>query len=631
VLRIFNKYEHGFACVPAIAALKSRGFFDLFIDPPLEFGEIVDRLNANSGYLKVALSMLEGLGWVYQEIRNHYSLTEEAQNVAFVEEGVEELYRWSPDQLYLEARGQKLLSKWVARCIESWGCEEPFSTLLDGPTLIPILIGCHRNGLAIEILGGGGINLPVELSKQLAALFVIKKWAKEDDGGALDLSAVGRFMLDRCLVAGVTASYYPMLAVTSELLFGDTKEIFQTVGSSPETHVDRSLNVRASGFQHQKYFADLTLAIIDIFDRTPIENQPCYVADTGCGNGALLKRIYEVIRDKSERGKHLDTHPVTMVGIDLNHAALVESNKTLEDVPHLLIFGDIADPHLIFEDLKKNGVEEPRSVLHVRSFLDHNRPFVPTDNIVHAKIAFGAIPFQSMAIGPNGDLIPQYQTMQSLVEHLKAWRPLLEGHGLLSLEVHAQSLKAKCEFIEIAEGLHFDLLHAFSLQYLIEPEYYLMAAAQAGLFSDSFYRSYPRGFPYTRITLAHFCIHDARLRYITEQDTDAVASLDLFCSGGKGDSIVASAVSAWPDCQLALESKNGEIVVAVICEKTGEKDEIVVVREIRQSVSMTANHFVLLRHFVTSYFSLKDEVNKLVVEQGEKLGFISDGFVEALQ
>ena len=629
MLRILNKYEHGFACIPVVAALKSRGFFDLFIDPPLEFEEIVDRLNANSGYLKVALSMLEGLGWVYQGIRHHYSLAKKAKHVSFVEEGVEELYRWSPDQLYFEPQGQKLLLKWVDHCIEGWDCNEPFSTILDGPTLIPVLIGCHRNGLAIEIIGGGGIRLPVELSKQLESLFVLKKWAKEDDMGNLDLSSVGRFMLNRCLVAGVTASYRPMLACTPELLFGDTKKLFQAVGSA-ETHVDRTLNVQASGFQHEKYFADLTLAIIDIFDRTPIEDQPCYVADTGCGDGALLKKIYEVIRDKTERGKRLDSHPVTMVGVDLNHAALVESDKTLEDVPHLLIFGDIANPNLIFEDLKENGVEEPRSVLHVRSFLDHNRPFVPTGNIARAKIAFGGIPFQSMAIGPNGDLIPQYQTMQSLVEHLKAWRSLLEGHGLLSLEVHSQSLKAKCEFSEFAEGLHFDLLHAFSLQYLMEPEYYLMAAAQAGLFSDSFYRSYPRGLPYTRITLAHFSAHDARLRYITEQDIDAVVSLDLLHFGAKDNTIVARAVSAWPDCQLVMESKNEEIEFAVICEKTGEKDEVVVVREIRHSGATPANHIALLRHFVVTYFSLKDDVYKLVVAQGEKLGFTSDAFVEAL-
>lgn len=42
----------------------------------------------------------------------------------------------------------------------------------------------------------------------------------------------------------------------------------------------------------------------------------------GCGNGAFIKHIFEVIEYHTLRGKILDEYPLLLVGADFNQAAL---------------------------------------------------------------------------------------------------------------------------------------------------------------------------------------------------------------------------------------------------------------------------------------------------------------------
>ena len=100
-----------------------------------------------------------------------------------------------------------------------------------------------------------------------------------------------------------------MLSRMTDVLFGDCFSVFNRDTLGHESHVDRTLNVVASGFQHEKYFADVEDIILSIFNQLPIEEQPKYVVDMGCGDGTLLKRVYETIRSKSARGKQLHQYP----------------------------------------------------------------------------------------------------------------------------------------------------------------------------------------------------------------------------------------------------------------------------------------------------------------------------------
>ena len=94
-----------------------------------------------------------------------------------------------------------------------------------------------------------------------------------------------------------------MLIEIAEVIFGDCKSVFKRDLHDHELHVDRTLNVIGSGFQHKKYFSDMEEIILSLFNRKPYAEQPKYIADMGCGDGTLLKKIYEIIKHKSLRGK----------------------------------------------------------------------------------------------------------------------------------------------------------------------------------------------------------------------------------------------------------------------------------------------------------------------------------------
>ena len=138
--------------------------------------------------------------------------------------------------------------------------------------------------------------------------------------------------------------------------------------------------------------------------RLPLDQQPSIVADTGCGDGTLLLRLYRYVRERTRRGKQLETRPLLMVGVDFNEESLVATAKTLREagVPFETMFGDIGDPEPIHEGLcSRFGARGKDDILHVRSFLDHDRPYVaPTDGAISA----GAIEEESDAANAENEL-----------------------------------------------------------------------------------------------------------------------------------------------------------------------------------------------------------------------------------
>ena len=79
-----------------------------------------------------------------------------------------------------------------------------------------------------------------------------------------------------------------------------------------EKHVHREMNVWGSGGAHTTYFKVIDEVIIDLFNR-PIEEQPKGILDMGCGNGAFIEHIFDVIDKQTLRGKILDEHPLLLV------------------------------------------------------------------------------------------------------------------------------------------------------------------------------------------------------------------------------------------------------------------------------------------------------------------------------
>ena len=107
----------------------------------------------------------------------------------------------------------------------------------------------------------------------------------------------------------------------------------------------------------------------------PIDKQPFGIADMGCGDGMFIKHLYELILSTTIRGKYLGTHPLILVGGDLNQEALNAAKENLKTskIDCNFLIADISNPEKYQSDLKSNFNIDISNLLHVRSFLDHNR------------------------------------------------------------------------------------------------------------------------------------------------------------------------------------------------------------------------------------------------------------------
>ena len=268
--------------------------------------------------------------------------------------------------------------------------------------------------------------------------------------------------------------------------------------------------------------------ILAIFNREPVFEQPTYVADMGCGDGIFLARVHQVVRDKSLRGRMLQNHPLTLIGVDYNAQALAATARTLKAIPHLLFHGDIGDPESLVGEFKARGID-PGEVLHIRSFLDHNRPF-------HAPVHQTGIErrwsldYSGVYVDEKGGSIPAPALVQNLVEHLQRWAGIVGKYGLILLEVHCLPPRMVDLFLDQCENLQFDACHGFSRQYLVEADTFLMAAAEAGLFpKPEFFHRYPETLPFSRITLNWLEKRDYRLRHAYGGDVPGLVELEAAC------------------------------------------------------------------------------------------------------
>lgn len=533
VLNVINRYTHGLALVPVVLACRKKGLFTLLrrhVSMTLE--QMVESLGANEGHLLVALRMIESLGWICRNETGEYSLTPEAEAHREIPEEILELYEL-PMDTYLTGQGQGgVLGRWIERSKQRWGLSTPLiADFLDGILIIPVLIALSKNRLLDLSEDGGTLSftrVDPAVQDELRELFAHKGWGKWE-GGRLFLTDAGRFMVDRTMITGVTASYSSMFRRISDLIFGDPHEVLGRGADGHETHIDRSLNVMASGFQHEKYFAGVDDIILSIFNRLPFEEQPKYIADMGCGDGTLLKRVYDVIRSRSARGTVLDRHPVIMIGIDYNEQALQAAEGMLADIPCLLLRGDIADPQRLIEALMQQGIYDLENILHIRSFLDHDRPYLAPTNVSKVQ-ARSAISYGGVYVDSRGHAIPSHVMVQSLVEHFQRWSEVAGSHGLIIVEVHCLESDLVHRFLDESESLHFDAYHAFSMQYLVEAEVFLMAAAEAGLFpKPGFSKRFPKTLPFCRISINWFEKRPYTIRHPHMDDLPELIHLEEAC------------------------------------------------------------------------------------------------------
>ena len=498
----------GIVLVPTVKALWDRRVFSLFGSAGewVEFEQFVKETRANRGYLRVALRLLASCGWLKQRVESgrepRYALTAEgavAVNTAPLLYG--EVLSFVAKAIFLEdflfgvsdRPVLPSLQELVRRSRERWGLQPDADPLvsrvrnqicehLDGLLIGPAMVAMARADILAQL------EHPVDLNSISANrpsltcildLLAAQGWIQRDKN-SLSLTPCGRYAAQIATSYGVTVSYLPLFDNVSTLLFGNAR-IPRLDESGVELLVNRGMNVWGSGGAHRTYFKKVDRIIVEIFNR-PLHQQPRGICDMGCGDGSLLEHLYETVKNNTERGKMLDHHPLVIVGADVNKVARRVSKQTLRKaaIPtHHVIPGDINRPAQLASDLEKLNLDI-HDLLHVRSFLDHNRPYIPPANYTPGA----RIGKSSGAFAHLGQEIPCDELEENLTRHLKRWAPYVGRFGLLALELHTLPPELAAANLSRTPAVAYDGTHGFSDQYLVELNVFLDAAKEAGLKAD---------------------------------------------------------------------------------------------------------------------------------------------------
>ncbi len=503
----------GLVLAPTVAALADRGVFRLFGSSSawITLGEICEHTHANRGYLRVALRLLASCGWLRQRTTasqsHEYALTPEGLiAVRLAPPLYREAISFIPKSLFLEDflygkfDGPVLpsLQSLVARAKERWlampddslaaNVAEVIRGHLDGVLIGPAIVALARGGV-LGRLQQGSVEPRLLAGNQaslncLFELLATQGWLERDAHG-VRLTSRGLYAAQIATSYGVTVSYLPMFNSLPTLLFGNARGP-RVDESGVELLVNRGMNVWGSGGAHKTYFKKVDEIIIEIFNR-PLERQPQGICDMGCGDGTFLEHLYEVVKQKTARGRVLEQHPLMLVGADFNKVARRVAKQHLRkaNVPVChVIAGDINRPAQLGSDLEALGLDV-HDLLHVRSFLDHNRPYSRPANYVRGSRAGKS----TGAFAYLGEEIPADELEENLVRYLRRWAPYVGRFGLLVLELHTLPPELAAANLQQTPVVAYDGTHGFSDQYLVELPIFLECAREAGLQTDDRYHA----------------------------------------------------------------------------------------------------------------------------------------------
>lgn len=399
-------------------------------------------------------------------------------------------------------------------------------THLDSALVVPAMLAMCASGAAAEDLPGmpGGAA-----ARDVGRLLRARGWIGVDGAWTPE----GRRVASLAVHFGMAASYLPLLARLPALFGGAPCD--PEVSGSAEWHVNRELNVSASGAAHTRYFDDAEAIFCELFDREPVDRQPRFIADMGCGDGSWLVHLHRLVTESTLRGRSSAEHPLLMVGLDYNEAALSEARRNLEasGVPALLVRGDVSDPDGVRALLAQHGLDIADG-LHIRAFIDHNRSFAGGDRLVGGGISDAAY------IDPTGAPVSGGAVESDLAEHLRRWAPHIRRHGLVMLEAHCVAPRIARRHLGATHSVAFDAYHGYSKQYPVEHAAFQRACEQAGLRpATERERRYPATRPFVAVSLNHLIAHD---------DEDPLPA---------GDADAARADTWAPPPELSLEDGRG--------------------------------------------------------------------------
>jgi len=499
--RLFRHLD-GIVCVPVFYALYKRSVFDhLLKESTIEISTLSKNLNANEGYLNVALRMLASQGWIDYKVDEsgdsvQLNVNDQSAMAFGLMSNYQEVMDWingsagfHPKHLDHEAYDLLLrsfnkfrsgqFSKTAAQD-PSYLIEQQICSHIEGALVGPIVVLLGMDGMFHKYFMEASFRAdefhedPEQFTRILDFLTYLGWFDKR--GQHYQFTDKGLFFARRSSAYGVTVSYLPTFRRVEELLFGNALLFKSEVPAAQEMHVDREMNVWGSGGAHSAYFKKIDEIVIELFNR-PIDQQPKGILDLGCGNGAFLIHLFEVIEQRTKRGRLLEEHPLFLVGVDYNQAALkvTRANLVKADIWAKVIWGDIAGPAQLEEDVQSSygiGLED---LLNVRTFLDHNRPW--SEPIEKQHKPYGS----SGAFASAGKRLPNPAVTQNLKEHFLAWKPYIKRFGLILIELHTVPTEVVAQHLGRTAVTAYDATHGFSDQYILELPVFLKVLEDVGL------------------------------------------------------------------------------------------------------------------------------------------------------
>jgi hypothetical protein len=501
------RHLDGIATAASAYTLHKKGVLDYILEHKTVYLEtLTKKFNANEGYLNVALRVLCSQGWLIQDVNNKtdkisYTTNEWStkafQLIPLYEQAVN-LLKYSvqfPDER-IGPDAFSALEKIFKQYEQNFGLDISEENSVDyqilkhieGVIVAPIIVLLGVNGLFHQYFMEASFTAEEyhknpESFKKILDFFAHLGWFKKKKN-TYQFTDEGLFFAKRASAYGVTVSYLPTFVHLDDLIFGNVTILKTASPEDTEKHVHREMNVWGSGGAHSTYFKVIDKIIITLFNK-PIDEQPKGILDMGCGNGAFIQHIFDVIEYQTLRGKILDEHPLLLVGADFNQAALkvTRSNLIKADIWAKVIWGDIGRPDILAKDLKEDYSIELGDLLNVRTFLDHNRIWeIPKTNTSRISKSTGAYVSSGIRLSNN-------TVEDSLLEHLKKWKPYVERFGLLMIELHTVKPELVAQNISKTAATAYDATHGYSDQYILEVDVFNAIAIEAGLHPDAHYFS----------------------------------------------------------------------------------------------------------------------------------------------
>ncbi|WP_299158114.1 class I SAM-dependent methyltransferase [uncultured Tenacibaculum sp.] len=496
----------GIVTSPAAYVLHEKGITNYLLEnKSASINTLATHFKANDGYLNVALRTLCSQGWLVQHVNNtnntvlfeinerskiafsfFYLYKEAFLLLKFSESYSARKFEMAPF-LKLESLYTNYKNKFDVSSFSTTLEKEIFEQIIThiegiiiGPTIV--LLGMsgmfHKYFMQTKFKAEEFHKDSKNFSRLLNILTHLNWFSKTND--SYEFTDKGLFFARRASAYGVTVSYIPTLRKLDKLIFGNPKMFDTSSIHNEEIHVDREMNVWGSGGAHSAYFRVIDEIVINLFNK-PIHEQPKGILDVGCGNGAFLKHLFNVIENQTNRGKMLEDYPLLLIGVDYNEAALKITRKNLvqADIWAKVIWGDIGNPKAMSEDLQKKYGINLSDLLNVRTFLDHNRVWETPKSTTNL-----AITSSTGSYAYKGERLNNNYVIESLKQHFNKWTPFISKFGLLLIELHTSKPELVSQNIGKTAATAYDATHGYSDQYIIELDEYMKTMEDIGLVPD---------------------------------------------------------------------------------------------------------------------------------------------------